>query len=74
MTVLKRTESCKRMCLSTVYKNEIADGNVLMTNVMSVECTDSQVILTDLMGRKLSVDGKLLKAELTDGYVILKAE
>lgn len=62
------------MCLSTVYKDEISDDKVLMKNVMSVDCTDSQVTLTDLMGRKLTVDGRLLSANLTDGYVILKSE
>ena len=62
------------MCLSTVYKNEISDEKIMMKNVMTVECIDGKVILTDLMGRKLTVEGSLIKAELTDGYVILKAE
>ncbi len=74
MTVCKRTESFNNMCLSTVYTNEISDDKVIMKNVMTVECCDGQVTLTDLMGRKLTIDGSLLKAELTDGYVILKTE
>ena len=61
------------MCLSTAYKNEISDSTAIMNNVMTVECTDKEVILTDLMGRKCTVEGSLLKASLTDGYVILKA-
>ena len=73
MTISKRTGNCN-MCLSTVYNNEISDDKVLMTNVMSVDCTDSQVTLTDLMGRKLTVDGRLLTANLTDGYVVLRTE
>ncbi len=62
------------MCLSTAYKNEISDNTAIMNNVMTVECTDTQVKLIDLMGRELIVDGRLLKASLTDGYVILKTE
>ncbi len=62
------------MCLSTAYKNEISDETVLMNNVMLIECSDSQVTLIDLMGRRYTFDGSLLKASLTDGYVILKTE
>ena len=62
------------MCLSTAYKNEISDNTAIMNNVMTIECTDTQVKLIDLMGREMIVDGQLLKASLTDGYVILKTE
>jgi predicted RNA-binding protein len=62
------------MCLSTAYKNEISEQTAIMNNVMTVECSDNQVTLIDLMGRRLTVDGKLLEASLTDGYVILKTE
>ena len=37
------------MCLSTVYKNTMAPEAVAMRNVMSIECRDGMVILTDLM-------------------------
>ncbi len=60
------------MCLSTAYKNEISEANAIMNNVMVVECAEKQVILTDLMGRRYTVDGTLLRASLTDGYVIIK--
>ncbi|MBE6827563.1 MAG: CooT family nickel-binding protein [Ruminococcaceae bacterium] len=62
------------MCLSTAYKNEISEQTAIMNNVMTVECSDDQVTLIDLIGRRMTVDGKLLKASLTDGYVILKTE
>lgn len=62
------------MCLSTAYKNEISDATAIMSNVMEVECTADSVILTDLMGRTCTVAGTLLKASLTDGFVILKTE
>lgn len=60
------------MCLSTVYRNEISDETAIMSNVMLVECTADKVILTDLMGRTCEVEGALQKADLTEGYVILK--
>ncbi len=61
------------MCLSTAYKNEISEQTAIMNNVMTVECSGGEVILTDLMGRQCVVEGSLIKASLTDGYVILKA-
>lgn len=60
------------MCLSTVYKNTMAPETVAMRNVMSIECKDGLVILTDLMERTCTIEGELIKANLVDGYVIVK--
>ena len=60
------------MCLSTVYKNEKTNENIVMKNVMSIECKDGCVILTDLMERSLAIEGQLLSANLVDGFVIVK--
>ena len=60
------------MCLSTVYKNNMAPEAVLMKNVMSIECRDGMVILTDLMERQMAIEGTLEKANLVDGYVIVR--
>ena len=72
MIILRRTGSYN-MCLSTAYKNEISESTAIMNNVMTVECSENEVTLIDLMGRRCTVEGRLLKASLTDGYVILKA-
>ena len=60
------------MCLSTVYKNTMEPASILMKNVMSIECKEGQVILTDLMDRQLAIPGQLERANLVDGYVIIK--
>ena len=60
------------MCLSTVYKNTMAPETVVMRNVMSIECNDGMVILTDLMERTCAIEGTLEKANLVDGFVIVK--
>ena len=62
------------MCLSTVYKNEKKAESLIMGNVMSIECLNDTVILTDLMERTVSVTGKLLSANLVEGFVIIKTE
>ena len=60
------------MCLSTVYKNTMAPETVAMRNVMSIECKDGMVILTDLMERTCAIQGVLESANLVDGYVIVR--
>ena len=60
------------MCLSTVYKNTKTPEAIVMRNVMSLECKDGMVILTDLMERTVVIEGTLESANLVDGYVIVK--
>ena len=60
------------MCLSTVYKNNMDPASIAMKNVMTIECRDGLVILTDLMERQVAIEGELEKANLVDGYVIVK--
>ena len=60
------------MCLSTVYKNSKTEDAIVMKNVMSIECKDGCVILTDLMDRQISVEGVLESANLVEGFVIVK--
>ena len=60
------------MCLSTVYKNQMTPENIAMRNVMSIECKDGMVILTDLMERTVAIQGQLESANLVDGFVIVK--
>ena len=60
------------MCLSTVYKNNMEPSSIAMRNVMAIECKDGLVILTDLMERQMVIEGQLEKANLVDGFVIVK--
>ena len=60
------------MCLSTVYKNKMDPATIAMKNVMAIECKDGCVILTDLMERQLVIEGELEKANLVDGFVIVR--
>lgn len=60
------------MCLSTVYKNTKTPEAIVMRNVMSIECKDGVVILTDLMERQVAVEGSLELANLVDGFVIVR--
>ena len=57
------------MCLSTVYKNEMAENAIVMKNVMQIQCKDGCVILTDLMDREVSIEGVLETANLVVGDI-----
>ena len=60
------------MCLSNVYKNEKSKENLLASDVAAIETDGNVVTLTDLFGRKLSVEGTLKRADLTGGVVIIE--
>lgn len=60
------------MCLSTVYKNKFDPEAIVMRNVMIIECRDGYVILTDLMERQVAIEGTLERANLVDGFVIVR--
>ena len=62
------------MCLSTVYKNVKTEENVVLRNVMKLECKDGVVVLTDLMDRTVAIEGQLVEANLVDGFVIIKED
>ena len=60
------------MCLSTVYRNTLTPETMVMKNVMTIECKDGMVILTDLMERTCAIEGVLEKANLVDGIAIIR--
>ena len=60
------------MCLSTIYKNELIPENMVMRNVMRIECKDGMVILTDLMERQVAIEGTLEMANLVDGVAVVR--
>ena len=60
------------MCLSTVYRNQTSLENIIMKNVMTIECKDGCVILTDLMERQVAIEGVLERANLVDGIAVIR--
>ena len=62
------------MCLSTVYKNEVNDANLLAKNVADIRMENGQIIFTDLMGIRTVFNGSLEKVDLMDNYVIVRED
>ncbi len=59
------------MCLSTVYRGEIADNNLLLSNVQRIECQDGVVTLTDILERQMRIEGSVVMADLVGGKVVV---
>ena len=62
------------MCLSTIYKNEKADNNILCRFVATITADGDQLTFVDVMGESMTLTGRLVKADLTAGTVIVSAE
>lgn len=60
------------MCVSTIYKDKKDESNILMKNVMSIEINKGVLTFTDILERKTDLKGELLKADLVEGYAIVK--
>ena len=59
------------MCLSTVYRNEKQDENVLCKFVASITAEGDTLTFVDIMGERTTVTGRLVSADLTAGTVII---
>ena len=61
------------MCLSTVYRNEKQDENILCKFVASITVDGDKLTFVDIMGERTEIDGRLVSADLTAGTVIIAA-
>ena len=62
------------MCLSTIYVEKKDNKNKIMENVCSIELLTEGIKFTDLMEKTKFYKGRLIKADLVDGYVIVSKE
>lgn len=60
------------MCLSTVYRDKVSPENVVLSNVMRIECKEDMVVLTDLLERQVAIHGTLIMANLVDGVALVR--
>lgn len=62
------------MCLSTAYLNEKKEENVAARYVSAISAEGNKIILTDVMGQQIEIDGTLRSADLTSGFLIIGTE
>ena len=59
------------MCLSTVYGRKDGAEKEIVQFISSIDVNGDSIILTDVMGRETVVEGRLLRADLTKGIVVI---
>lgn len=62
------------MCLSTAYRNTKTPEAIFMKNVMEIQIKDGVILLTDLLGNEIAVEGTLQEANLVEGFVLIQEE
>lgn len=60
------------MCLSTAYRNTKTPEAIFMKNVMEIQIKDGVILLTDLLGNEMAVEGTLQEANLVEGFVLIQ--
>lgn len=60
------------MCLATVYKE--SDNTVICRNVSRIDVDGDSVIIRDIMGEEIRVQGKILMVDLANSIVKLVCE
>lgn len=61
------------MCLSTVYRGSQNEENICCKFVAKIEVDGDTLKFTDVLGEQMTVEGKLLSADLTAGVVVIAA-
>ena len=62
------------MCLSTIYKNEKQEDNILCKFVAAITADGNSLTFEDVMGEKMTITGRLVSADLTAGSVVVAVE
>ena len=57
------------MCLATVYVKKGEESEIMAKNVSGIQVDGNSVILTDILGAEIVVEGRLKKADLVNGVV-----
>ena len=60
------------MCMVSLYKNEKKPENLLMENVFRVVDKDGLLQLTDIMGRQLTMEGRIALADLNNNFILVE--
>ena len=60
------------MCMVSLYRNEKKPENLLMENVFRVADKDGQIQLTDIMGRELTLRGRISLADLNNNFIVVE--
>jgi predicted RNA-binding protein len=61
------------MCLATAYLKKGEESGILARNISNIRIDGGSVVLTDIMGAEIVVEGRLKSADLVNGVVEIVA-
>ncbi|MCD8124360.1 MAG: CooT family nickel-binding protein [Lachnospiraceae bacterium] len=60
------------MCLAAAYKNTQTPENLVCKFVSNIGFRDKKVVLTDILGEEIEVDGELSTVDLVKNIVVIR--
>ena len=60
------------MCLAAAYKNRQAPENLICKYVSNIGFDGGKVVLTDVLGEEITLEGKLSAVDLVKNVVVIQ--
>ena len=60
------------MCLAAAYKNEQTPENLICKFVSNIGFDNSKIVLTDILGENIAIEGKLSTVDLVKNVVVIQ--
>ena len=59
------------MCLAAAYKNEQTPENLICKFVSNIGFDNGKIVLTDILGENIAIEGKLSTVDLVKNVVVI---
>ena len=60
------------MCLAAAYKNEQTPENLFCKFVSNIGFDNGKIVLTDILGENIAIEGKLSTVDLVKNVVVIQ--
>lgn len=60
------------MCLAAAYKNEHTPENLICKFVSNIGFDNGKIVLTDILGENIAIEGKLSTVDLVKNVVVIQ--
>lgn len=60
------------MCLAAAYKNEQTPENLICKFVSNIGFDNGKIVLTDILGDNIAIEGKLSTVDLVKNVVVIQ--
>ena len=60
------------MCLAAAYKNEQTPENLTCKFVSNIGFDNGKIVLTDILGENIAIEGKLSTVDLVKNVVVIQ--